>query len=96
MDFQIIDKYLINGGIVCFHDTWQQPYDQRDLNQYINMAENNYDVWMKEELPAPMHAKQTYNLDCLVAWILKNHPYNLVNNEILDGTQNCLVILQKR
>lgn len=59
------------------------------------MAENNYDMWMAEELPAPMHAKQTYNLDCLVAHILKNHNFQLISNEILDGTNNCLVILQK-
>jgi predicted O-methyltransferase YrrM len=95
-DFKIVNKYLVSGGIVCFHDTWQQPYDQRDLKQYLNMAENNYEIWMQEELPAPSNAKQTYNLDCLVAWILKNHEYNLVTNSILDGTNNCLVILQKR
>lgn len=96
LDFQIINKYLVKGGYVAFHDTWYQPYTGDMLDQYMNMANNNYELWMSEELPAKNGDKQTYNLDALTAWIINKHNFKYVNNEILDGTNNCLVLIQKQ
>ncbi len=95
VDFQTIEPFLISGGFVSFHDTWQQPYRKDDMAIYSNLANNNYDLWMQEKLPADPHSKQTYNLDCVVAYIIQEYKYQLVDNPMLDGTTNCFVTLRK-
>ncbi len=95
VDFENIESSLIPGGFVAFHDTWQQPYRKDDMDIYLNIANNNYALWMNEQLPAEPTAKQTYNLDCVVAWIVDKYKYKIVDNPMLDGTNNCFVTLRK-
>jgi len=95
LDFVNIDKLLIDGGIIAFHDVAPQPYKDGQLDKYYQDYLQNKNVLMSEVLPgtdfksdAEYHKaepKQNFALDELVAFILKERNYELVKLQSING-----------
>lgn len=93
LDFETVLPWLTDDAFVAFHDTAQQPYTDEQLLKYYRSAQDNYEEWMKEELPS--WKEQTYNLDELIAYILHQYEFEYVENPMLDGTKNCLAAIRR-
>jgi predicted O-methyltransferase YrrM len=93
-DFLAVEKFLTKDAIVLFHDTIQQPYKDGVLEQQYNIAIQYYDSWMTEILPNKNPCEQTYNLDAVIAYIIKKHRFRYIDNiPVLDGSTNCLAAI---
>jgi predicted O-methyltransferase YrrM len=95
LDFQMVNLWMQPGGYVLFHDACQQPFPAQRLNELYDEALMRYDLWMGERLPNLKAMQQTYHVDHAIAWIVKKYGYRIINVPVLDGTTNCLVVLQK-
>lgn len=95
-DFKTVLPWLTTNAIVLFHDVAQQPWSEQFVEYYYQKALDNYDEWMSEPLPNPDPQGQTYHLDELVSYIIKEYNFELINNKVLDGTKNCMVGIRKK
>lgn len=92
VDFQILEPWLLPGSFVAFHDTPQ--ITENDIEPLYQEALYKYDEWMSFELPTDDYISGEFNIDNVVAFIVREYKYKLVNIPTLDG-KNGLVAIQK-
>jgi predicted O-methyltransferase YrrM len=95
LDFKNVDKLLVDDGIVAFHDVSPQPYKTTDIDSYYEAYKENCTLLMSEKLPGvdfdsdeeyhKAEVQQNFALDELVAYILKERNYELVNLKSING-----------
>jgi hypothetical protein len=107
LDFLNVNKTLIPGGMVCFHDV-DLFETQVQIEEYYKLAKDNYDYLMSEELPNDNLDEQSFHLEELVAFIIKEHGFSIITPSVFNGIRrpsnvwkpgtpdtNSLVLLKK-
>jgi predicted O-methyltransferase YrrM len=94
-DFQTVEPWLMSNAFVAFHDVAWQPLPDGFIDEHYALAKSKYSEWMAEKLPNNNGIEQSYNLGGVVAWLVKEYGYKLVNVPVMNGVQNSLVALQK-
>lgn len=97
-DFITVNEWLLPGGYVAFHDVAPQPYKNGQIDYYYQRAKDNYKEWTDESLEiwdgkdqniANYHeseSKQNFMLDEVVAFIINEFDFELVDIPVLDGS----------
>lgn len=84
LDFQQVDKILVSGGMVAFHDVDYFENDQQ-IEDCYKSAKENFDYYMSEPLPNDNLDEQSFNLEDVVAYIINEHSYELVKIPLFNG-----------
>lgn len=94
-DFNHVNKLLVPGGIVLFHDTFPQPYKDNDIDNFYKKCMENYETLMSENLPSGKFSssskyheaekQQNFMIDEAIAHILHNLNFELVELPTING-----------
>lgn len=84
-DFLMLKPYLTKGAIICIHDTaTPDNWTEQFIEDKYKRAKEMYDEWMKEVLPNPNTNEQTYNLDEVIAFMIKEHNCEYLKTDVTD------------
>jgi len=94
-DFITVNKNIVSGGIVSFHDTYPQPYPVGKVDEFYNVAKKDFDELMEERLPSgkfdnvldyfKSETKQNFRIDEVVALAINEYGYDLVELPTISG-----------
>ena len=98
-DFEMVNRWLVPGGYVAFHDVAPQPYQPGQINAFYQEALHHREEWLAEELEmwsgsgreGEYHlseSRQDFRIDEAVAVILHEHSFELVDIPVLDGSHH--------
>lgn len=95
LDFKIVNQNMVKNGIVLFHDVAKQPYEPNAIDKYYQKYLSNKKELEEEVLPTGKFAndneyfaaekKQNFYLDEVVAVIVKEHDYEIVELPTIYG-----------
>lgn len=84
-DFLTVKPYLTDNAIICIHDTAEPfKWTENFIEEKYNIAKEKYELFMSEILPNPNTQEQTYNLDEVIAFMIKEHNCKLLKTNVSD------------